>query len=76
MENRKCLTPGHIADCLGVPIHRVQHILATRPHIRPRARAGTLRVYTNEDLDLIAAELDAIDGRRQTLATAGRDGAA
>ena len=41
----RLITAGVIAAELRVPLHRVQNVLATRPHIRPSARAGTLRLY-------------------------------
>ena len=58
------LTPGRIAERLGEPIHRVLHVLATRQHIRPLARAGTLRLYDNEAVAAVRHELNAIDARR------------
>lgn len=63
------LTPGKIAEALGVPLHRVQHVLATRSHIRPSARAGTLRLFNTAALSMIRDELEAIDKRRK-----GREG--
>jgi len=39
------LTPGRIADELGTPLLRVLYVLATRRHILPAARAGTLRLF-------------------------------
>ncbi len=47
------LTPGRIADVLGVSLPRVLYVLATRPHISPRARAGTLRLYDRRALALV-----------------------
>ena len=67
MKNAKppvLLTPGVIADELGQPIHRVLHVLKTRPHIQPRARAGTLRLYNRAAVALIEQELNGIDERR------------
>ncbi len=57
-------TPGVIAELLGVPLHRVQYVLRTRPHIRPAARAGRLRLYDNEAIAMICQELNAIEARR------------
>ena len=54
-------TPGVIAAELGEPLHRVLHILATRTHIRPSARAGTLRLYAAAALDAVRDELRRID---------------
>jgi hypothetical protein len=58
------LTPGRIADEIGVPLGRVSYILATRPHIRPAARAGTLRLYDELAIAQVRHELNAIAARR------------
>ena len=57
------ITPGVMASELRVPLHRIVHILATRPHIKPTARAGTLRLYSNESLSQVRHELSAMDAR-------------
>jgi hypothetical protein len=53
-----------IASELRVPLHRVLHVLATREHIRPSARAGTLRLYDRRAVAMVRHELNAIDARR------------
>lgn len=58
------LTAGLIAAELEVPLHRVLHILRTRPHIQPRARAGTLRLFRSEAIAQVRHELHAQDARR------------
>ena len=58
------LTPGRLAAELGVPIHRILHILRTRHHIQPAARAGTLRLFSRHSLDAVRDELRAQDARR------------
>lgn len=58
------LTPGRIAGELGVPLPRVVYVLATRPHILPVARAGTIRLYDRAAVTKIRQELVAIDARR------------
>lgn len=58
------LTPGVIATELGVPLHRVLHVLATREHIKPTARAGTLRLYSRDAVALVRHEINAIEARR------------
>lgn len=58
-------TIGEIARLLGVPIHRIRHVLATRPHIQAAARAGGLRVFDNDAVAQIRHELTAIDARRR-----------
>jgi hypothetical protein len=57
-------TPGVIAAELSEPLHRVLHVLATRQHIRPAARAGTLRLYDRRAVAQVRHELNAIDARR------------
>lgn len=57
-------TPGVLAELLNVPLHRVEYILRTRPHIRAAARAGRLRLYDNHALALLRHELNSIDARR------------
>jgi hypothetical protein len=64
MKCPSLLTSGRIAATLGVPLHRVQHVLATRPYIAPSARAGTLRLFDNVAVAQIRHELNAIDARR------------
>ncbi len=58
------ITPGVIAAELRTPLHRVLHVLATRQHIRPSARAGTLRLYDRKAVAMVRHELNAIDARR------------
>jgi hypothetical protein len=60
----KLITPGVIASELSQPLHRVLHVLATRGHIRPSARAGTLRLYDRRAVAMVRHELNAIDARR------------
>ncbi len=62
----KLITPGVIATELDEPLHRVLHVLATRPHIRPAARAGTLRLFGRDVVAMVRHELNAIDARRRT----------
>jgi hypothetical protein len=58
------ITPGVIAAQVGAPLHRVVHILATRRHIQPSARAGTLRLFDRAAVAMVRHELSAIDARR------------
>lgn len=58
------LTPGRIADRLGVPLPKVLYVLSTRPHIQPSARAGCLRLYDRYAVAQIRHELNAIAARR------------
>lgn len=57
-------TPGVIAAELSEPLHRVLHVLRTRQHIRPAARAGRLRLYNRSAVAMVRHELNAIDARR------------
>ena len=60
----KLITPGIIAEMLREPLHRVLNVLNTRRHIRPLARAGTLRLYEEAAVSMVRHELNAIDARR------------
>lgn len=62
----RLITSGVIADELRVPLHRVTRVLATRSHIRPAARAGTLRLYDRRAVAQVRHELSAIDARRSS----------
>ncbi len=58
------LTPGKIAEQLGVPLSRVVYVLSTRRHIVPSARAGTLRLFDRAAVAKIRHEINSIDARR------------
>ena len=60
----RLITAGVIAANLSAPLHRVLHVLATRKHIQPAARAGTLRLYNRRAVAMVRHELNAIDARR------------
>jgi hypothetical protein len=60
----RLITAGVIAAELRVPLHGVLHVLATRQHIRPAARAGTLRLYEARAVAMVRHELNGIDARR------------
>lgn len=64
-------TPGVLAAALGEPLHRVVYLLRTRPHIKPSASAGRLRLYDREALDLLKQELRLIDTRRSKAVSHG-----
>jgi len=69
----KMLTAGRIAEAVNAPLHRVLRILATRQHIRPAARAGTLRLYEREAIAMVRHELSAMDARRHDRKGVDRD---
>ncbi|MEZ6243372.1 MAG: hypothetical protein R3B57_10045 [Phycisphaerales bacterium] len=52
----KLWTITRISEHLGVPRHRVEYIVAAR-EIQPTERAGNARVFTDEQVQLIAAAL-------------------
>ena len=58
-------TTGVIAHELSQPIHRVLHVLRTRQHIHPTARAGRLRLYDRDAVAMIRHELNSIDAQRK-----------
>jgi hypothetical protein len=49
-------TVGEIARRLGQPVHRIEYVLRSR-QIRPTGRAGNSRVYSEEQVAQIEAEL-------------------
>lgn len=58
-------TIGEIASALDVRVHQVEYILRTRPHIRPRATAGTARCFDDAAIAAIRHEVNAIAARRK-----------
>lgn len=65
-------TTGKIARELKEPVRRIEYVLATRPHIRPVALAGNVRLFDREAVAQIRHELNAIDARKAD----SREGAA
>jgi DNA-binding transcriptional MerR regulator len=57
-------TVGEVAKLLRVPLHRVEYVLRSRPHIRPKATAGGTRCFDDDAIAQIRHELTAIDARR------------
>lgn len=57
-------TIGVLARTLRVPLHRVEHILRTRRHIRPAALAGRVRLFDRKAAAMVRHELNAQDARR------------
>jgi len=57
-------TPGVIAQELGESLQRVQYVLRTRPHIKPAALAGRLRLFDRQAVAMVRHELNSIDARR------------
>ena len=69
----RMLTPGIIARELGSPLSRVLYVLNSRQHIRPSARAGTLRLFDRQGVAQVRHELNAIDARRAERTEATRN---
>ena len=61
----KLVTVGVIAAELGASVDRVCRILRTRPHIKPRAYAGNVRLFDNAAIAQVRRELIAIDAQRR-----------
>ena len=57
------VTPREIASRVKAPLHRVLYVLRARS-IRPRARAGIVRVYDSATVQLVRQELNAIAAAR------------
>lgn len=58
------ITIGSIAERLGVPVHRVRHVLVTR-RIPPTAIAGGRHVFDGAVVDRVRAEIARIERDRQ-----------
>ena len=56
-------TIGEIARRLGEPAHRVEYVIRAR-QIQPCGWAGHARVFSEEAVQAIAAELQRIDSTR------------
>jgi hypothetical protein len=69
----KLLTLGQLAARLSVSKRRVQHLLRTRPHIRPAALAGRTRVFSHLTLAQLRYEINVQDAY-DVLARADRSG--
>jgi len=53
-------TVGEIARRLGEPLHRIEYVIRTRG-LKPEFRAGHAGIYSEGDVQYIAAELRRID---------------
>ncbi|MBX3355253.1 MAG: hypothetical protein KF724_06105 [Phycisphaeraceae bacterium] len=69
----RLVTPGVIARELRAPLHRVLYVLTTRRHVRPKARAGAIRLYAEDAIAQVRHELAAIDARRCNQNGSGHD---
>lgn len=58
------LTIGQIAVRLSTPLHRIEYIAKSR-HIAGIGRVGNLRVFGEDDVAFIAAELARINAKRE-----------
>ena len=64
-------TIGVIARRLNVPQHRVEYVIRSRG-IRPAARAGNARIFTEDDVGHIQSELARIESDRNSESTSRR----
>jgi DNA-binding transcriptional MerR regulator len=60
------LTVGVLAKRLGIPIHRVEHLIRSR-NIKPTSRAGNSRVFSESDLTKLASIVQRIDTGKAAL---------
>jgi len=60
----KVYPPNQLASILGVSVHRVRHILYTRPHIKPAVTVENKRFYRPDAVAMLWHELNKIDARR------------
>lgn len=61
----RLVTVGVIARELNVDVARGCRIIRARPHIRPRALAGTVRLFDNLAVAQVRYELNVLDARRE-----------
>ena len=64
-------TIGEVAKLLRVPLHRIEYVLRTRSHIRPRATAGGARCFDNDAIARIRLELNAIGAKPRSRRAGG-----
>ncbi len=58
-------TSGDIARILAAPVQAVRHVLNTRAHITERHRAGIVKLYGDEALAAVRAELERIKAAKR-----------
>lgn len=58
MEQHREWTVGAIAEHFGVPVHRVEYVVTSR-RLEPQSRAGVLRIFSVEDVEVIGEVLRA-----------------
>ena len=61
----KLATIGEVAKLLNVPHHRIEYVLRSRPHIRPRATAAGVRCFDDDAIAQIRHALNSADARRK-----------
>ena len=55
-DSRVMATVGEIAHRLGQPVHRIEYLIRSR-RIKPAARAGNARIFSESDVERIAREV-------------------
>jgi hypothetical protein len=66
-------TIGEIARRLGQPVHRIEYLIRAR-RIRPTGWAGNARVFCDDTVELIAAELRRISTLKERDRASGLTG--
>ena len=61
----KLATIGEVAKLLEVPPRRIEYILRSRGHIKPRATAAGARCFDDDAIEQIRCEIVAIDAKRR-----------
>ena len=56
-------TIGAIARELNQPVHRIEYVINSR-RMQPAQRVGNLRVFTDSDVQFIAAEVRRIEAEK------------
>ena len=67
MSDKKALTIGELAKRLGCEIHQAQYLVTSR-NIEPIQRAGNLRIFSEDTVNILREELQS---RKETVAHAG-----
>ena len=70
MGETKLLTVGEIAKQLNCPIHKVLYLIQSR-QIKPFQRAGCLRIFGEDVVDMLRSELTVSQQRHSTKKQSG-----
>lgn len=62
-EIPQLITIGRLAELLDTTPERVARVIRARRHIKPAARAGNVRLFGSEAVELLRVEFAKIDAR-------------